>query len=435
MYDVALTTLDNNGCTSTFTRQLTAFPLPIADFISTDSLSCAPANVRFNDLTQSSNTLVAWNWEFGDGTFSANRNPVHNYSTEGTYTISLRVRDLNGCRDTVVKPNYVKLTNPDPDFDYTPDRGCPGMDVQFTDTSIPDTTLVSWLWDFGDGTTSIVQNPRHKYISPGTYSVSLSVTNVIGCVRTETKPNIISVHIPPQADFALADSLSCAPFSIELTDQSRTVSAPIVKWYWDFGNGDTSVLQEPDYTYEDPGTYQISLTVEDALGCSHEFSRQLTATNRPDARFRVSDSVGCAPPKSIQFTDVSVGNYPITSWIWDFGDGTTSTAYNPIHTYANDGVYTVSLIIFDDNGCIDTLTKPNLISLSHPVADFTADQQSGCENSLVSFSDVSQADTTLAGWLWDFGDGSQSAMENPSHTYTQFGRYDVSLIITNVLGL
>ena len=432
-FDVTLTTIDNNGCTSTFTRQLTAFPLPLADFISADSLSCAPANVSFNDLSQSTNTLISWNWEFGDGTFSTNRNPVHNYSMEGTYTVTLRVRDLNGCQDTMVKPNYVRLTNPDPNFSYTPDRGCPGIEVQFTDESVQDTTLVSWLWDFGDGTSSIVQNPQHKYINPGSYTVSLTVTNAIGCQRTETKPNIITVHTPPVADFALADSLSCAPFSIDLTDQSQTVSAPIVKWRWDFGNGDSSLLQEPDYTYMVPGTYQVKLTVEDAFGCSHEYSRELTATSRPTARFQVSDSVGCAP-KNIQFTDLSVGDYPISSWIWDFGDGTTSTSYNPSHTYTQDGVYTVSLIIFDDNGCIDTLTKPNLIKLSHPVADFVADQQSGCENSLVSFTDMSQADTTIVAWLWNFGDGGQSAMQNPSHAYTQFGFYDVSLIITNVLG-
>ncbi|MEZ4775620.1 MAG: PKD domain-containing protein [Bacteroidia bacterium] len=432
-YNVTLTTTDNNGCTSSFSRPVISLTLPTANFMTVDTIDCSPVTIMFNDLSGGNYPLVGWLWNFGDGGTSTLQFPTHTYNHDGNYDVSLVAVDVNGCRDTLVKPNYIHLSNPQPAFTYTPAVGCPGMMVSFTDQSIADTTLVSWLWTFGDGTTSIVKNPTHVYHTPGQYTVTLTVTNVLGCTKTHVISNAITVSTPPVAGFSLPDSIGCTPFSLNINDQTQTVSAPIVSWLWDFGNGDTSHQQEPLYTYMVPGTYVVTMFVQDANGCTDVVSRTVVSTDQPVADFNTRDTLGCAP-HTADFRNFSTGAYPVTGWLWDFGDGSGSTDRNPIHTYMQDGVYTVRLIVFDENGCTDTLTRLNYIRLSHPDANYTADIVNGCVNSTVHFTSTSLADTTLTGWVWNFGDGTGSVQQNPTHTYTQNGDYTVTLIVTNILG-
>jgi gliding motility-associated-like protein len=432
-YTIELTTIDNQGCSSSHTQDVVVHALPSAQFFTLDTVGCAPKFISFSDLSSSNTSLTGWEWNFGDGGSSNQQFPSHDYQNDGLYDVSLIVTDNNGCRDTLIKPQYIQLRNPVPDFSLDQPAGCPGLLVKFTDMSLADTTLVSWSWDFGDGTNSSVQSPSHVYGSSGQYDVSLTITNILGCSQTMRRRNAVSVSIPPEARFGLTDSISCTPFALDIQDQSLAVSSPIVSWQWDFGNGDTALQQEPSYVYFDPGTYLLKLTTVDALGCADSMVKQVVATKYPRADFRSADTVGCAPHLAA-FSDLSGGDYPVVSWLWDFGDGNTSTLRNPIHNYEQDGVYSVSLVVFDQNGCSDTLLRPNYIRLTHPVANFVASPLEGCEGLTVNFTSTSLADTTLVSWLWDFGDGNTSIQENPSHVYQQWGTYDVSLTVTNILG-
>ena len=193
------------------------------------------------------------------------------------------------------------------------------------------------------------------------------------------------------------------------------------------------MVQEPSYSYLVPGNYTIELTVIDANGCRDSISKEVVAASAPVADFGSPDTVGCAP-QQVRFEDQSSGAYQLVSWEWNFGDGNTSVQRNPVHTYTQDGNYTVSLIVTDLNGCSDTLIRQDYIRLSHPQAEFVADQLAGCENTLVNFTDTSIGDTTLVRWRWDFGNGVQSVLQNPSHVYRSFGQFDVKLVVTNVLG-
>lgn len=433
IYNPILIATDDNGCSSSYSRSVEAWELPVVDFYSPDTLGCSPLDVSFFDQTTGASLLTTWEWDFGDGGRSSSTNPVHRYTSDGVYNVSLIVQDFNGCIDTLVEERYIRLTNPVTAFSYSPGIGCPGLEVQFTDESIPDTTIVQWQWSFGDGKTSLQRNPLHVYENPGVYSVSLTITNAIGCQGVEQKDNIIVVVVPPAANFQTLSTLSCTPFVTEITDLSRAFSAPIVDWHWDFGNGDNSNIQEPNYSYLVPGDYSITLRVIDANGCRDSITRDIVAAEAPVADFGSPDTVGCAP-QSVRFEDYSTGRTQLISWIWDFGDGSTSSTRNPIHTYTQDGVYTVQLIVSDLNGCSDTLVRQNYIRLSHPQAEFIADQLGGCENTLVNFTDQSIGDTTLVGWRWDFGNGQQSIVQNPSTIYTGFGQFDVKLVVTNTLG-
>ncbi|TAE47633.1 MAG: PKD domain-containing protein, partial [Bacteroidetes bacterium] len=433
LYTITLTTTDNNGCTSSHSRQVRGLTLPVANFMSLDTLGCAPETVHFTDLTQGDYPIVAWSWDFGDGNSSNAQFPTHTYAQQGLYDIRLIATDANGCRDTLIRRQYIRLRNPDANFSWSPSLGCPGMEVQFTDLSIPDTTIVNWQWNFGDGTGSVVVNPRHVYELPGTYTVSLTVTNVLGCSETQTYAQIITVATPPVAGFLVNDTLGCTPFTPGLTDNSQGIGAPVTQWQWSFGNGDSSALQEPVYTYPTPGTFTMTLVITDNNGCKDTASQVVASTRSPVANFMSRDTVGCAP-KLVRFRDLSSGDYPITYWNWSFGNGFTSPQQNASHTYLNDGVYTVRLIVGDDNGCLDTLIRRRYIRLSHPDADFTAADRNGCVGTAVSFQDRSIQDTTIVAWRWDFGDGTFSVQQNPVHVYDQPGEYDVRLVVTNING-
>ena len=432
-YDVTLITTDNHGCSSTLTRTLTAYARPTADFLSVDTAGCAPHVAEFFDLSNGLAPITSWQWRFGDGNSSTVQAPQHTYTADGTYEVRLIAIDANGCRDTLRKPQYVQLGAPTPAFSLDQPNGCPGLLVNFTDETLGDTSLVSWLWDFGDGSTSVVQHPSHTYANPGQYNVSLTVTNALGCVRTRNVINAVSVSTPPTAHFLPSDSIGCSPLTVSFNDQTQAVSAQVIDWQWSFGNGDSSAQQEPSYTFTQAGDFTVKLLVADALGCVDSAEQEITAVASPIAAFMSPDTLGCAPQEAA-FNSQSTSTEPIMDWLWDFGDGNSGSGPNVQHLYTADGVYDVTLTVIDQVGCGDTLTKPSYVRLSHPTADFELDVEAGCEYTTVQFSSQALADTTLTGWQWLLGDGTASVQENPTHTYTQAGTYDVRLVVTNVLG-
>ena len=241
----------------------------------------------------------------------------------------------------------------------TPDVAAP---VQFTDNSYaPD----SWYWDFGDGTTSTLQNPSHTYTAPGTYTVTLTVTNAFG--NNTMEQNITKIIPPtPVANFTSNVTSGISPLTVQFYDNST--NNPLT-WYWDFGDGTNSTQQNPTHSYTTPGNYNVSLTVTNGGG-----SNNLTETNYitvyyppPIASFTANTTTGIAPVV-VNFTDTSTGN--ITSYYWNFGDGTNSTLQNPSHIYT-PGTYTVSEIVTGPGGNnTSTLTNYIYVKYPAPVASF-----------------------------------------------------------------
>ncbi|MGD2095325.1 MAG: S8 family serine peptidase [Phycisphaerales bacterium] len=271
-------------------------------------------------------------------------------------------------------------------FTADPNIGPEPLTVQFTDQSTGNVT--SWLWDFGDGTTSIEQNPTHEYTDARTYTVRLTVYGPDGS-NTKTRAGYIRVFIPstPRANFAIEPISANSPTTIRFLDQSTcpayivyggdgsiitgTIeSAPyggITSWEWDFGDGTTSTEQNPVHTYQEAGTFDISLRVRGPGGSDSIIMRDyitLTLPQAPTASFLAAPSSGDSP-LVVQFADTSTGH--ITSWLWDFGDGTTSTEQHPTHTYRyrDSSAYTVSLTV-EGLGGSDTETKADLIQLDIP---------------------------------------------------------------------
>gem|GEM_PF-400953 len=424
-YDVSLILITEKGCRDTLTMPdfIQAGDLPTADFFAINTVACVVDPINFLNLSSPVDGNTAWEWDFGDGNGAAVQNPSYTYSDTGNYSVSL-VMDNLGCRDTLSRPDYITILEPVALFSFQPDHGC-GVSptVSFIDESISPT---DWIWDFGDGNTSTQQNPTHTYSNPGTYNVTLIVSNGNTACMDELTQVIQITN--PTADFSANQTLGCRDLDVTFTNLSSGTTQHI----WSFGDGATSTDYDPTHTYTTPGIYDVTLIVADSFGCVDTIVKPdyITVTG-PIVNFNSNAQSGCVP-LSVPFFDQSIpyASTSIVSWLWDFGDSTSSTQQNPTHIYTTEGLYTVSLTVTDSDGCSYTHTKPFFIQPSKPNAEFIADVNSGCIPLTVNFLDLSTAVDTIDSWVWDFGDGTiLFNTQNPTHTYTTSGNFSVTLTV------
>jgi PKD repeat protein len=261
----------NNGTSLNATALTIDKNRPTANFTAAPRAGLPPLSVQFADLSTPlpGAPLVAWSWDFGDGSPAATgQSPAHNYTSAGVYTVSLTVQDGLAGNDTETKTAFITVGGPKADFAASPTTGSAPLLVQFTDQSdTGGSPITTWLWDFGDGNTSALPSPAHLYTDAGNYTVSLTVTNSIAS-DTETKFQHITVNpgVPPVANFTAAPTFGAAPLSVQFTDTSAPGTSPIDAWDWDFGDGETSSDQDPLHVYDLQGEYTVTLTVTTAAG-------------------------------------------------------------------------------------------------------------------------------------------------------------------------
>lgn len=372
---------------------------PVLGFIQRP-LYTAPLSV-FRDITQGGNfgyqAALGWDFTTGLGSPSAELS---------TYLI-----------------NYVAPVAPVSSFTASTLTGVAPLSVTFTDTSTGFPT--AWSWNFRNGFNSSLQSPSATFNTAGTYTVSLTVSNAAGSSTSSQTVTVTEpLPSPPVCSFSSNKMSGTVPLSVTFTDTS-TGGLPTA-WSWNFGNGSTSTQRNPSAAmYVTPGIYTITLTVSNAAGSSSS-SKTVTATSIPVAPvslFSVSPSSGNAP-LVVNFTNSSTGNP--TSWLWTFGNGSTSTLQNPGPvTYTTARTYTVSLRVTNSVGS-STSSRTITVSPAPPAANFTA------SNRTVTFTDTSTNSPTS--WLWNFGDGSTSTIRNPTKTYANAGTYTVTLRASNSSG-
>jgi PKD repeat protein len=236
--------------------------------------------------------------------------------------------------------------------------GTAPLTVTFSDLSSGEPA--AWAWDFGDGGSSTEQHPSHPYLASGSYTVSLTVSNDLGS-HSLTKFSYILVEEPtvPTAHFSASPLEGTAPLTVTFSDHSGGYPT---SWSWDFGDGDTTPVQNPVHTYHQTGSFTVSLTVSNAQGTDTlTRSNYITVTQAPPvANFWASPVAGTVP-LTVTFVDLST-NGP-TAWLWNFGDGGTSTEPNPAHTYQQTGPFTVTLTVSNTFGS-DTMVDINCITVS-----------------------------------------------------------------------
>ena len=314
----------------------------------------------------------------------------------------------------------VPLGVPTANFEGTPTSGYVPLTVQFTDLSSGQ--INTWSWDFGDGETSTEQNPEHTYNNTGTYTVSLTVSGDAGSDTYTINDyiEVIPIPPPPEADFTADVTEGPAPLNVHFTDLSTGV---IDDWAWDFDGG-WSGQQNPTYMFMDPGVYTITLTVTGPGGSDTEVKTDyITVTEPvPEPDFEADPTYGEAP-LTVNFTDLTQN--PVDTWLWDFGDGATSTEQNPQHVYTDEDYFTVSLTVTGPGGT-NTITKVDYINTVNLVSlDVTADPETIClgETSQLNANASGGTENYTYSWTSDpegFTSDEQNPVVSPDVTTTYY---------------
>jgi PKD repeat protein len=421
-----ITYTNNNGCS--IIKAFEVFDLPVANFTNTTNL-CAGNTVQFTATTGAGYTYL---WDFGDGgtgvTGSVNISYI--YSTSGIYSVRLVTTDRNGCKDTIIKTNYIRSNGPVASFSATNTGGCNGLTTTFNDFSTSDGTnaITSWLWNFGDGVIQNFTAPpfTHTYNTIGTFSVTLKVTDASGCFDSVTLNNLIH-STDPFVTFITPNPMTCPGSTVGWVVNAIGTNISLL---WDFGDGTTSTMVFPPKSYTAPGVYTVKLYATDYYGCTDSLVRTNYITvNNPVADFSVDDSISSCAPFEVNFTNTSTYS---NSQDWAFEPGVTSTLQNPAHYFTTPGVYNVELIITSPGGCKDTTYKT--IRLSDTTGSrINYNPFNGCNPLPVNFNVVSNAISTF---IWDFGDGQSVVTNTPniSHTYTVFGNYSPKVLMQDPTG-
>ncbi len=342
-------------------------------------------------------------------------------------TVSLHIAALIGILILIGANSNHVLAQPDASFSVDNKVGCQ-VSVNFTPQSTG--TNLNHDWDFGNGNSSQFETPVENYTIKGSYTVEHVVTNTnTGNQDTVIRQNLIEVYGEPNASFSVSPKSGCKPLSVNITNNTTTSSAPINSWTWDFGDGTVDTTENPSHTYTSSANYNISLSVKDTNGCQDgETSPNIDVSNAPTADFTAPNKKACEPPIDVNFTDTSqnpVGGS--LNYLWDFGDGGTSTQQNPTHTYTSSGVYEVSLTVTDSSGCPNTKTKSNFVVVSKAEADFNFIPKDGCAPLEVNFQNTTSPKLPTTNYQWELGDGTITSKENPVHTYTSSGNYNIKL--------
>jgi PKD repeat protein len=421
-YNVILTVTHESGCQQSKNHSVSYF-IPEAGFNFTSD--CETFN--FQNTSTPLATIDSVHWHFGEGDTLKLAQPQsfdasYTYSAEGDYTVFMKVFE-SGCVDTVshIVSYYIPLAG----FTYSQECGL----FEFENLSTVYSGEMTYFWDFDDGFSSTEENPEHLFSSSGDYDVTLTVTHESGC---EAYYDEVVSFYNPIAIFSR--DAACLGLETCFYDESLPVGG-IISWSWDFGNGNSSSMQNPCYIYGSPGEFYVTLTVTNAEGCvSVSEEDTLVVDYPPEADFL--SNAACFNEVTVFSNQSDTGNVAIASWQWDFGDpgsaSNTSALYEPTHLFSAPGNFQVTLSVENINGCTSSIFKPVTVD-SIPTALFTT-QDTIAAGTLLTIIDNSIAHgSPILIRYWDFGDGTTAINPNPvTHAYSTPGEYEICLIVTNL---
>lgn len=407
---------------------------PEPDLTAVPASGCAPLEVV---LTNTTTTPIAatW-WDLGDGTTATSTDVTHIYTEPGTYDVTLSITSPEGCVKDTLFPELIQVAAvPTASFAADTLQGCPGLVVQFTNTSLL-ADGASCNWDMGDGTVLTDCDPTHIYASPGIFDVRLTVTTPEGCPDDTLATALIEILPVPAPAFSIDPAAGCIPLVVRF--DNATPGAASQTAAWDLGNGQTSDQTNTIGTYTDPGSYTVSLTMTNTLGCSATltYTDTITAHPLPEVLFTAQPDSGCVP-LTVSFqntTDPSLS----AGCVWNFGDGSTASTCDVVHTYTQPGVYNVSLTVTTPNACTGDTTLYELITVNPaPTAAFEMDPQpTDLFDTEIFFTDGSSPDVIW--WSWAFSGGLPATSTAPDPVvmfpFGEVNDYPVMLVVGNELG-
>lgn len=405
------------GCQWTDYKVINVYPLPTPSF---DSLGAICINVPYT-FNNSSPNITSSLWTFGDGGTSNLTSPTHTYSSTGNYTVSLIASNIYSCVDSVSRTIFV--TEP-PHAHFTMDttEGCDPLPVVFTNQSYG--YGASYLWDFGNGTVDTNYTPAPVVFSAWAqdtvYHITLTVSNLCGTVVWEDS---VLVRAIPLVQFTPNVDDGCSPLFVSFTNTTR--GNPDT-YFWDMGNGFTTTNPIPPIQYYNtdtlPRIYTVTLISGNQCGFDTLQHDIVVSPVTVDAFFYADTTSGCEP-LTVNFSNYSTPN---TSMIWDFGDNNGSSLASPVHVFDSSGIFKV--IQYVSNGCGYDSAFVYITVYPQPAIEFTHPAYV-CAGEPMQFTNTSSSVIVSS---WDFGDGTTSSDQNPSHIYANGGVYTVILIGTSL---
>lgn len=407
-------TVSNDCGVSSISYNVDIFVAPQANFTSNVTSGCNPLTVNFINQSKDGDTFL-WSFPGGTPSTSSDQNPTVVYNIPGVFDVTLEVSNYAGT-DIKTELDYINVSaSPIAGFTHVLN----GSQVTLTDTSHFGT---SYLWDFGDGTTSTLQNPVHNYLDNGIYTITQLVSN--SC-NENTSTTTITIAVPPIPSFTSDYTTAiCVGESVQFTS---TTSYSPTTYLWEFEGGTpaTSTDENPLVQYNTGGTFNVTLTVTNAYGSNQVvLGDYIVVEAKPGVSFTYR-----ADGLKLDFTqNITNGTNPI----WDFGDGNTSSETDPTHIFASEGNYTVTLSA--DNRCGTSEYSLLINVLLLPTADFDAVETVICPGGSVQFENLSSPSATSWDWTFEGGIPATSTDENPVVVYSNPGKYFVTLTVVNQSG-
>ena len=436
-FTVALSIVDTNGCKDEAVKQdlIGVSKNPDVNFFTPDTTACNPPLVaNFQEKAQSKAPGgLNYQWDFGNGSTSQKPNPQHTYQQKGVFDVQLTVTDTNGCQATKRKNGYIKTNkiikgfNLNLDFSADPSKACKlPTNVQFNATG-QTSKVRSYRWEVGDGSVKSGQSPQHQYTQTGDYSVTLRITDQNGCQQRETNKDMVEIK-RPNAQFRISPSDGCRPLDVQFTNQSNSSVDSIVNYDWDFDDGNSATVKNPNHTYQDSGFYHPSLRITTQKGCKDTFTFnkiRVGINSNPD--FTVNNRKGCLDHR-VRFTNLTDIHPPdVDSFHWIVGDGTDPISnFEVSHKYDHPPDSLNVKLIGYHNGCKDQEIKEDYIILKPPFADFEPLRDS-CIDKSIQFNNLSVAADSFK---WNLNDDTISFKEEPFHKFKE-DSFFVELVVWN----
>lgn len=410
---------NTTGCLSKIERFIKIVGKPTAVF--TTNNVCEGGAVNFANLSSGTGTLK-YKWFFGDGDSSQSNQPQKNYTKPGQYKVELYTYNADGFFDSA---STVVTVYDAPDVDFSFANQCEGIAIDFTNTSAVYNGMPSFIWDFGDALgTANTTTPSYLYATNGLYTVTLAVTDSLGCTSKTTKQ--VTFAKKPNANFSFP-VLNCNQKKVSFTN--NTVASTGVGFTWFFGDGDSTIARHSDHTYKQEGTYTVSLLAKNGFNCVDTVQKTIVLLGVPVSDF--TPSTTCANERVVFVNQTKEPLGAEIDYKWTLNSTTNSSDVSPVFTFSSVGTVEVVLKAIADNGCEDEIKK--VINFSEkPIADFVIPQNicasipyTATNNTIISSGSIS--------YMWQLGTKT-STQTSPQDTFNTKGIYKIQLIASTSIG-
>lgn len=353
------------GCQlSTATQTITVNAAPLVGFNIDNATQCFANNLfNFTNTTTIAAGTMQYSWDLGDGTTSTAVHETHSYALPGTYTVKLVVTSDQGCKDSVSIPVIVNAS-PVAGFGVDKAQQCfAGNQFIFTNTSTLSPGTLQYNWELGDGTQETTRDVTHAYSAPGSYSVRLLVSSEKGC--TDDSVFNIVVDPSPVAGFSIANPQQCFGGNSFNFINTTVLSSGTLQYLWDLGDGTTAVTRDVTHSYTAPGNYTVKMVAVSDKGCADSMTIQVKVLGFVVADFLVEPA--CINHR-LPLTNKTINTWgaPL-NYLWDFGNGQTSTQINPVFSYAAPGTYTIKLSVNPASCPLTTTVKQRTVVIDAPL--------------------------------------------------------------------